>query len=88
MRKPVFRVSDPVRHKPGCTAAEDGYRLEISDLVTAQLICALFSRMQKVVFFVTRLIYQGGVSINPPVAVQVEVNLSSRAFLVMIVIQA
>ena len=24
MRKPVFRVSDQVRHKPGCTATEDG----------------------------------------------------------------
>ena len=25
-------VSDLVRHKPGCTATEDGLRLEISDL--------------------------------------------------------
>ena len=24
LRKPVFGVSDQVRHKPGCTAAEDG----------------------------------------------------------------
>ena len=24
VRKPVFRVSDQVRHKPGCTATEDG----------------------------------------------------------------
>ena len=24
VRKPVFRVSDQVRHKPGCTAIEDG----------------------------------------------------------------
>ena len=24
MRKPVFKVSDQVRHKPGCTATEDG----------------------------------------------------------------
>ena len=22
MRKPVFRVSDPVQHKPGCTATD------------------------------------------------------------------
>ena len=29
VRKPVFGVSDQVRHKPGCTATEDGYRLEI-----------------------------------------------------------
>ena len=32
MRKPVFGVSDLVRHKPVCTAKEDGYRLEILDL--------------------------------------------------------
>ena len=32
MRKLVFRVSDQVRHKLGCTAIEDGQRLEISDL--------------------------------------------------------
>ena len=32
MRKPVFGVSDQVRHKPGCTATEDGWTLEISDL--------------------------------------------------------
>ena len=32
VRKPVFEVSDQVRHKPGCTATEDGYMLEISDL--------------------------------------------------------
>ena len=31
VRKPVFGVSDHVRHKPGCTATEDGLRLEISD---------------------------------------------------------
>ena len=30
--KPVFRVSDQVRHKPGCTATGNGYMLEISDL--------------------------------------------------------
>ena len=28
MRKPVFGVSDQVRHKPGCTAIEDGWSLE------------------------------------------------------------
>ena len=31
MRKPVLRVSDQVRHKPGCTTTEDGLRLEILD---------------------------------------------------------
>ena len=29
MRKPVFGVSDQVRHKSGCTYTEDGWRLEI-----------------------------------------------------------
>ena len=32
VRKPVFGVSDQVRHKPGCAATEDSYRLEILDL--------------------------------------------------------
>ena len=32
MRKQVFGVSNQFRHKPGCTATEDGLRLEISDL--------------------------------------------------------
>ena len=32
MRKPVFGVSDQVRHKAGCTAIKDGEMLEISDL--------------------------------------------------------
>ena len=31
MRKPVYGVSDQVRHNPGCTAIEDGWRLEISE---------------------------------------------------------
>ena len=54
VRKPVFGVPDQVRHKPGCTATEDGKRLEIlylgsrgiakpkaliSFAVTAKLIC-------------------------------------------------
>ena len=32
LRKPVFGVSDKVRHKPVCTATEGGWRLEISDV--------------------------------------------------------
>ena len=32
VRKPVFGVSDQVRHRPGCTATEDDQKLEISDL--------------------------------------------------------
>ena len=32
MRKPVFGVSEQIRHKPGCTATENSKRLEILDL--------------------------------------------------------
>ena len=32
MRKPVYGMSEQVQHKPACTATEDGYMLEISDL--------------------------------------------------------
>ena len=43
VRKPVFGVSEQVRHKPGCTATEDGKRLGISYAgsrgITAKLIC-------------------------------------------------
>ena len=38
MRKPVFGVSDQVRHKPGCAVPEDGYRLEISDLASRGIV--------------------------------------------------
>ena len=41
VRKPVFRVSDQVRHKPGCTATEDGWRLEISDLGSRGIDCTI-----------------------------------------------
>ena len=30
-RKPVFGISDHVRHIAGCTATEDGYRHEIPE---------------------------------------------------------
>ena len=67
MRKSVFGVSEQVRHKPGCKATEDGYRLDILDqdgrgivltkaliscAVTAQLICVfVFSHILKSGFF-------------------------------------
>ena len=70
-RKPVFRVSDQVRHKSGCTATEHGKILEISDLnityvakanamiscaVTMQLIYVfVFSHMHKSGFLMTWL---------------------------------
>ena len=37
LRKPVVGVSDQVRHKPACTATEDGQRLEISDLGSREI---------------------------------------------------
>ena len=41
VRKPVFGVSDQVRHKPGCTATEDGQRLEISDLGSRGIVLSV-----------------------------------------------
>ena len=41
VRKPVFGVSDQVRHKPACTATEDGYRLEISDLESRGIVLSM-----------------------------------------------
>ena len=38
VRKPVFGVSDQVPHKPGCTATEDGWRLEISYLGRREIV--------------------------------------------------
>ena len=40
--KPVLGVSDQVQHKPGCTATEDGYRLEISDLGSRGIHCIIY----------------------------------------------
>ena len=34
-------VSDMVRHKPGCTATEDGLRLEISDLESRGIVLSM-----------------------------------------------
>ena len=34
-------VSDLVRHKPGCTATEDGQRLEISDLERRGIVLSM-----------------------------------------------
>ena len=41
MRKPVFGVSDQVQYKPGCTATEDGYRLEISNLESRGIVLSV-----------------------------------------------
>ena len=34
-------VSDLVRHKPGCTATGDGYRLEILDLESRRIVLSM-----------------------------------------------
>ena len=41
LRKPVFGVSDQVPHKPGCTATEDGWRLEISYLRRREIVLSV-----------------------------------------------
>ena len=38
LRKPVFRVSNQVRHKRGSAVTKDGYRLEISDLESRGIV--------------------------------------------------
>ena len=38
MRKPVFRVSDQVQHKPGSATTEDGSKLKISDLGSREIV--------------------------------------------------
>ena len=39
--KSVFGVSVQVPHKPGCTATEDGYKLEISDLGSRRIVLSV-----------------------------------------------
>ena len=39
MRKPVFRVSDQLRHKPGPTTTQDGLSLESLYLESRGLYC-------------------------------------------------
>ena len=41
LRKPVFGISDHVRHKPVCTATQDGYRIEISDLGSRGIVLSV-----------------------------------------------
>ena len=42
MRKLVFGVSDKVPHKLGCTATEDGQRLEILDLGSRGIVLRMY----------------------------------------------
>ena len=59
MRNPVFGVSDQVRHKPDCTATEVGYRLEISDLESSEIVlstCTLYvAKTQVLISFMSDL---------------------------------
>ena len=41
VRKPVFGVSDQIRHKPGCTIKGDGEMLEISDLASKRIVLSV-----------------------------------------------
>ena len=41
VRKPVFGVFDLVPHKLGCTAIEDGLRLEISDIGSRGIVLSM-----------------------------------------------
>ena len=40
-------VSDLVRHKPGCTATEDGYRLEFSDLESKEIALSILRKQRR-----------------------------------------
>ena len=46
-RKLVFRVSDQVQHKAGCTTTEDGYRLEILDLGRRGMVRSIHAAKSK-----------------------------------------
>ena len=48
MIKPVFGVSDQVPYKPGCTATEDGWKLEISVTQVIKAVIVLISMSIKI----------------------------------------
>ena len=47
MRKPVFDITDQVPHKPGCTATEDGWRHEISDLGSRRIVLSVYRKQRR-----------------------------------------
>ena len=48
MTVPVFRVFNQVRHKPGCTATENGLRLEFSNIGDYRgIVLAIFCSEKK-----------------------------------------
>ena len=40
-------VSDLVLHKSGCTATEDGYRLEILDLESRVIVLSMYRKQRR-----------------------------------------
>ena len=42
VRKPVFRVSDQIRHEPGCTTTEDdtGLKIRIKEVEGLYYLCS------------------------------------------------
>ena len=53
VRKLVFGVSDRIRHKPGCTATEDGQRLEIPYLGSRGIVLSVVKTKALISFAVT-----------------------------------
>ena len=49
MRKPVFGVSNQVRHKRGCTATEDGQRPETSDLDSRGIVLSVVRKTKALI---------------------------------------
>ena len=46
-RKPVFGVSDQVRHKPVCAVSENGKKLEISDLGRREIVLSEWRKQRR-----------------------------------------
>ena len=46
-RKPVFGVSDQVRHKPVCAVSEYGKKLEISDLGRREIVLSEWRKQRR-----------------------------------------
>ena len=46
-RKPVFGISDQVRHKPVCAVSENGKKLEISDLGRREIVLSKWRKQRR-----------------------------------------
>ena len=47
VRKPVFRISDQVRHKFGCAATENSKRLKILDLESREIVLSMKRKQRR-----------------------------------------